>query len=116
MFVYNNLHHNHLVPAFEFFRSDHFINSFFRHASVSSTYPGQSVRKSVGNTFHSVSVSETSQSVETTLQWPIWWLTMVADMEEDMVANMEVYMVADIDINIQFGDGYSPGPAHEAQQ
>ena len=40
----------------------------------------------------------------------------VANMEEDMVANMEVYMVADIDINIQFGDGYSPGPAHEAQQ
>ena len=41
---------------------------------------------------------------------------MVADIEEDMVANMEVYMVADIDINIQFGGGYSPGPAHEAQQ
>ena len=25
--------------------------------------------------FHSVSVSEPSQSVETTLWWPTWWLT-----------------------------------------
>ena len=25
--------------------------------------------------FHSVSVSEPSQSVETTLQWPTWWMT-----------------------------------------
>ena len=43
-------------------------NLFFRCASTSSTYPpSQSVR--------SVSVSETSQSVETTLWWPPWWLT-----------------------------------------
>ena len=40
----------------------------------------------------------------------------VADMEGDKVADMELYMVADIGINIQFGDGYSSGPAHEAQQ
>ena len=32
---------------------------------------------------------------------------MVANMEEDKVADMEVYMVAHIDINIQFGDGYT---------
>ena len=31
-------------------------------------------------------------------------------MGEDKVADMEVYMVADIDINIQFGDGFSSGP------
>ena len=40
----------------------------------------------------------------------------VADMEGDKVADMELYMVANIGINIQFGDGYSSGPAHEAQQ
>ena len=38
---------------------------------------------------------------------------MVANMEVDKVANMEVYMVADIDIKIQFGDGYSSGPAQQ---
>ena len=43
-------------------------------------------------------------------------MDMMANMEEDKVADMEVYMVADIDINIQFGDGYSSGPVHEAQQ
>ena len=41
---------------------------------------------------------------------------MVADTEENKVADMELYMVADIGINIQFGDGYSSGPAHDAQQ
>ena len=55
---------------------------FFRHASVSSTFPGQSVRPSVlpssvlsiiVSDFHSVSVSETSQSAEDTLRWPTWW-------------------------------------------
>ena len=41
---------------------------FFRHRSVSSTYP---VRPSIKvSDFHSVRVSETSQSVETTLRWP----------------------------------------------
>ena len=55
----------------------------FRHTSVSSTYrsyPGQSVRKSVRlssiplSDFHSVSVHETTESVETSLWWPTWWL------------------------------------------
>ena len=43
-----------------------YIISIFRHESVSSTYPGQSLSKSV---------SETSQSVKTTLWWPTWWPT-----------------------------------------
>ena len=52
----------------------------FRHACVSSTYPGQFVSPSVSpfvilSDFHSVSVSEPSQSIETTLWWPTWWLT-----------------------------------------
>ena len=52
----------------------------FRHACVSSTYPGEYnlhdpsvVRHTLG--FHSVSVSETSQSVKTTLRWPTWRCT-----------------------------------------
>ena len=52
---------------------------FFRHACVSSTYPGEYnlhdpsvVRHTLG--FHSVSVSETSQSVKTTLRWSTWLL------------------------------------------
>ena len=49
---------------------------FFRHPSASSTYRGQSDHiMLVGHTFsdsHSVSVSETSQSVETILRWPTW--------------------------------------------
>ena len=44
----------------------------FRCASISSTYPGLSV---ILLDFHSVSVPETSQSVETTLRWPTWWPT-----------------------------------------
>ena len=62
----------------------------FRCASVSSTYPGTSVRPSVVHPsvilsdFHSVSVFETSQSVA----------AMVADMEMHMVADMEVNKVA----------------------
>ena len=45
----------------------------FRHASVSSTYPGQSVRSFVIlSDFLSVSVPEPSQSVKTTLRWLTW--------------------------------------------
>ena len=43
-------------------------------ASISSTYPGTSVCPLVSlSDFHSVSVSEPPQSVETPLRWPIWW-------------------------------------------
>ena len=53
---------------------------FLRHASVSSTYPGQSgITENNRCTpvtffwvFHSVSASEPSQSVEMTLWWPPW--------------------------------------------
>ena len=62
------------------------VSSFeiFRCESISITYPSQSVSKSITFLdFHSVSVSETSQSVETTLWWltwrwtlwPTWWPT-----------------------------------------
>ena len=46
-------------------------------ASISSTYPGTFVCPLVSlSDFHSVSVSEPSQSVETTLWWPRWRPTL----------------------------------------
>ena len=51
--------------------------ALFRHTSVSSTYSGPSVRPSssiILSDFHSVSVHETTESVETSLWWPTWWL------------------------------------------
>ena len=63
----------------------------FRHASVSNTYPGQSIRPSVS-----------PSSVRDTLGFPFcqrpWDLT-VADMVADMAADMEVHMVADMEVD-----------------
>ena len=66
----------------------------FRHASVFSTYLGHLVSPSVGwfvilSDFHSVSVSQHSQSVD----------IVVADMVADMAADMELHMVADIEVD-----------------
>ena len=66
---------------------------FFRHASVSSTYSGQSVSLSVGDT------------LEFAFCQRLWDLTkrrdyiVVADMVADMAANMEVHTVADIEVD-----------------
>ena len=67
------------------------LSKFFRHASVSSTYPGQSVRPYV--------------VVHNSFWFPfcqrLWDLTKrrddiaVTDMEVDMVVDMEMDMVAD---------------------
>ena len=61
-----------------------------RHASVSSNYPGQSVGPSITlSDFHSVSVSETSHSVNR--QDDIAVADMVADIELDMVVDLRVF-------------------------
>ena len=71
-----------------------------RYESVSSTYPGQSVVRPsfvrlsvILSDFHSVSVSEPSQSVDMVAD-------MVANMEVHMVANMKADMVADTVANM----------------
>ena len=71
------------------------LSKFFRHASVSSTYPGQSVRPYV--------------VVHNSFWFPfcqrLWDLTKrrddiaVTDMEVDMVVDMEVNMVADMAVD-----------------
>ena len=45
--------------------------------------------------FHSNSLSEPSQSVETTVRWPTWRCTihMVVDMEVDMVASRLIHCI-----------------------
>ena len=49
--------------------------------------------------FHSVGVSVTSQSAETTLRWPTWrwtwWLTWRWDKVSDKVTDIVTDMVAD---------------------
>ena len=58
----------------------------FKHASDSSTYPvSLSVRLSsvILSDFHSVSILETSQRVETTLWWPTWRPTWIQSPAED---------------------------------
>ena len=71
------------------------LSKFFRHASVSSTYPGQSVRPYV--------------VVHNSFWFPfcqrLWDLTKrrddiaVTDMEVDMVVDMEVNMVPDMAVD-----------------
>ena len=58
-------------------------NSFFRHTSVSSTYPGPSVRQSIP------------------FCQRLWALTKHRDdiVVADMAADMEVHMVADMEVD-----------------
>ena len=65
----------------------------FRCASISSTYPGLSV---ILLDFHSVSVSETSQTRRNHIVMADMAAEMVANMVADMVADMVANMVAHI--------------------
>ena len=68
--------------------------SLFRCASISSTYPDQSVDWLVGNTF-GFPFCQRLRAL-TQRQVNIAVADMVADMEVDMVADMEVDKVADM--------------------
>ena len=64
-----------------------------RHASVSSTYPDQSVRKSVRHIFLDLHSDLTNRRDDIAMADMV--ADMVADMEADMVADMEVDKVTD---------------------
>ena len=76
-------------------------NSFFRHASVSSTYPGPSVRQSIPFCQRLWALTKHRDDIVVADMAADMEVDKLADKVADMVTDLEVDMVADVVANME---------------